>query len=287
MHFSEDKPIINTASVDLAPDETLEDLQRGGLRLIQARTGFRFGEDTVFLAAFAAGLVHTRKRLKVADIGAGSGASSLLLAGRLPQAYIVGIELFPRPAAVFARNILLNQLQDRVVSIQGDARDGGLLPRASQDLVISNPPYRDPRRHLSPRRRMNEPAGDERRAAVEMITLLTQDWLASAAKWLKPGGLLAFVHRPASLPDLFAAMRAERIEPIGLQAIVPSPGRAPTSLLIAGRLHGRPGSFRYAPDLLVRDASGQPTAATREIYGLPEPDAPDELDSGGAGRTKQ
>jgi len=46
----------------LADDETLEDLQRDGLRLIQKINGFRFGEDSVFLAAFASDLVKRKNR---------------------------------------------------------------------------------------------------------------------------------------------------------------------------------------------------------------------------------
>jgi hypothetical protein len=66
-------------------DETLEDLQRDGLRLIQLRDGFRFGEDSVLLAAYAAKLVRSRRHLQVADLGAGCGAVSILLASRPQQ----------------------------------------------------------------------------------------------------------------------------------------------------------------------------------------------------------
>ena len=34
-------------------DETLEELGRGGLRIIQKRHGFRFGTDSILLADFA------------------------------------------------------------------------------------------------------------------------------------------------------------------------------------------------------------------------------------------
>ena len=44
-------------------DETVEDLQLGGLQLLQKKTGFRFGMDSVLLADFAA----VRKEDTVAD----------------------------------------------------------------------------------------------------------------------------------------------------------------------------------------------------------------------------
>ena len=37
----------------LKPGERIDDLQRGGLRIIQQESGFRFGTDAVLLADFA------------------------------------------------------------------------------------------------------------------------------------------------------------------------------------------------------------------------------------------
>ncbi|NCA98134.1 MAG: methyltransferase domain-containing protein [Clostridia bacterium] len=252
----------------IAADETLEDLQRAGLKLIQKTSGFRYGEDSVFLAAFAAGLVKQKKQVQAADLGAGSGAVSVLLAGRLPQVRLTAIEISPRPFSVLERNFALNQMQSQCTAVLGDVRDVTLLPRASLDLVVSNPPYRDPGRHLPPSRLQNDPQlALEWRTSVETTCLTMDDLMKSAACWLKPGGLIALVQRPANLPDILSAMRQYRIEPVALRTIVPLPGRAPTSLLVAGRLHGRPGSFRYLPDLIVNVSPGQPSPETRQIYG--------------------
>ncbi len=255
---------MNTLPIEA--DETLEDLQRGNLRLIQKKDGFRFGEDSVLLAAFAANLIQSKKPIRAADLGAGCGAVSILLAGRLPLASITGVELCPRPCAVFARNIELNQLNNRLAAICGDVRDLQVFERASLDLVVSNPPYRDPGRHLSTAAVDGGSLDFERRAALESTTMPIDALLAAAARWLKPGGYLALVHRPSSLPDVLATMRSYRIEPVLLRAIVPLPGRAPTSMLVAGRLHGKPGSFRWLPDLVVCDQPGHYSAETQAIY---------------------
>ena len=50
-------------------DETLEDLQIGGLKLIQKKKNFRYGMDAVLLADFA----NIRSRDAVADFGTGTG----------------------------------------------------------------------------------------------------------------------------------------------------------------------------------------------------------------------
>ena len=43
-------------SAELKPGERIDDLQRGGLRIIQRENGFRFGTDAVLLAG--AGLLR-------------------------------------------------------------------------------------------------------------------------------------------------------------------------------------------------------------------------------------
>ena len=253
--------------IDLASDETLEDLQRGQFRLIQKTNGFRFGEDSVFLSAFAADLVKRKRKVRAADLGAGCGAVSVLLASRLPQIELTAIEISARPFGLLQRNLDINQLGDRITAIHGDVRSLDLVARSSLDLVVSNPPYRDPKRHLSPSPLGDHPLDEEWRTAVETTTLSQDDLMRTAARWLKPGGLIALVQRPANVPDIFSAMRSNRIEPVTLQAIVPLPGRAPTSILVSGRLHGRPGSFHWNPDLLVNTSPGTPSPMTRQIYG--------------------
>ena len=62
----------------LRADETIEDLQLNGLKLIQKKTAFRFGMDSVILADFA----DIRENDIVADFGTGNGILILLLHGR-------------------------------------------------------------------------------------------------------------------------------------------------------------------------------------------------------------
>ena len=64
--------------IEIFDDETLEDLQIHGLRLIQKKDGFRFGMDSVLLADFAR--VHPRDT--VVDFGCGTGILPLLMSGR-------------------------------------------------------------------------------------------------------------------------------------------------------------------------------------------------------------
>ncbi len=70
-------------------DETLDDLQLGGINIIQKKDAFRFGIDAVLLANFA----KIKKGIRVVDLCTGGGIIPFLLAGKTEATSIVGIEI--------------------------------------------------------------------------------------------------------------------------------------------------------------------------------------------------
>ena len=75
--------------MELLEGERLDDLQRGGLRIIQKRVGFRFGTDAVLLADFAC----PKPGDLVADFGTGTGILPLLMAARQPRSQFDALEI--------------------------------------------------------------------------------------------------------------------------------------------------------------------------------------------------
>ena len=69
--------------------ETIEDLQLGGLRLIQKKDGFRFGTDAVLLADFAKD-VPSEQTL---DLCCGNGIIPILLSHKTKTKKICGLEI--------------------------------------------------------------------------------------------------------------------------------------------------------------------------------------------------
>ena len=63
---------------NLRPGERLDDLQLGGLELIQNPSKFCFGVDAVFLSDFA----KVKPGETVLDMGTGNGIIPVLLAGK-------------------------------------------------------------------------------------------------------------------------------------------------------------------------------------------------------------
>lgn len=62
--------------IDLKPDEKTEDLQYGGLKIIQSASEYRFTTDAVLLANFVRGA----RGKTVVELGAGCGVISILIA---------------------------------------------------------------------------------------------------------------------------------------------------------------------------------------------------------------
>ena len=100
-----------TLSELLRENETIEDLQLNGLRLIQKKNAFRFGMDSVLLAHFA----DIRPDDTVADLGTGNGALIFLLSGRGKGRRYFALDIQKEAAELAARNALINQMEDMIV----------------------------------------------------------------------------------------------------------------------------------------------------------------------------
>ena len=122
--------------VSLQEDETVEDLQLGGLRLIQKRHGFRLGMDSVLLADSA----MIRPGDRVGDFGCGTGALELLLHGRGKGNRYEAFEIQEQVCETAARTMVLNGLESRVTIHADDAGEAGeILGPNVLDAIICNP----------------------------------------------------------------------------------------------------------------------------------------------------
>ena len=113
-------------SAELKPGERIDDLQRGGLRIIQRENGFRFGTDAVLLADFAAAKLGER----VCDMGTGTGVLPLLLSARAEGTTFDAFEVQPDVADMARRSVALNGLEERIRVHCADCREAGRGHRA-------------------------------------------------------------------------------------------------------------------------------------------------------------
>ena len=240
-------------------DETLEDLQLGGLRLLQKKTGFRYGMDSVLLADFARiGPAET-----FADFGCGTGILSLLLLGRGKGRRGEAGECQADYAEMAARSVALNALQDRIRVHCADVRDAeGLLGRCSVDAVICNPPYGLPGRVL------HNPS-----EAKNMARHLDEDgllpWFRAAQRVLKGKGRLSLVFPAPRMLEVMDLLQEARLTPKRFRLVYPRADRPANLALIEAVKDARP-MLHPEPPLIVYGADGAMTPELKRIYHLEE-----------------
>lgn len=236
-------------------DETVDDLGRGGLYLLQKKTGFRFGTDAVLLSHFVA----LKNRESVMDLCTGSGIIPILLAGKSDSKAIAGVELQAKYAEMAGRSVLVNDLTSRVTIHQGDVKDLAFLAGLGHfDVVTCNPPYKEVGTGmLNPM--------DERMIARHEITIDLKAVIEGASLILGNRGRLCLVHRPERLIEIFNLMRAYQMEPKRIRLVAPSTGKVPNMILVEGIKFARP-YLKWEPQLEIYAPDGSYTNEIKEIY---------------------
>ena len=237
-------------------DETLDDLQLNGIKVIQKRDAFRFGVDAVLLANFA----KIAKGASVVDLCTGTGIVPFILAGKTGAAKIMGIEIQEIMVEMAERSVKFNKLEEKISFTCGDLKDMNLLKGFKKvDVVTVNPPYKLKNSGL-----VN--IDDKNAIARHEICCTLEDVIIASMKLLKDNGRMYMVHRPERLADIFCIMRKHRLEPKTIKMVYPSLGKAPNIVLIEGSKYG--GQFlKWEPSLYVHEENGDYTDEINKIYG--------------------
>jgi len=243
---------------DRAIAETSQDAVLGGrLRLRQPLKGHRVGHDAILLAAATGG----RAGEHAVDLGAGVGGAGLALAARIAGLKVTLVEIDAALGALAADNVRLNGLDERVNVLTCDAEDSqalaavGLSP-GSADRVLMNPPFHD-----ASRQNVSPDAG--RRLAHAAAPGLLPRWVETAARLLKPQGVLTLIWRADGLAGVVDALKLK----FGAAAVLPVHPRAhaPAIRVLVRAIKGGSGVRVDYPALILNDAQGQPTAAAEAV----------------------
>lgn len=245
--------------VKLNIDESIDDLQLNGLKLIQKNSGFRFGVDAVLLSDFA----NVKNKHRAIDLCTGTGIVPFLIHGKYNPQEAIGLEIQEDMVDMALRSSELNETVDRVKFIQGDLTDKKLINSLGRfDVVTVNPPYK-----LNNAGIINQE--DKLAIARHEILCTLEDVIIASRNLLKDNGRMFIVHRPERLADIFCLMRKYNIEPKRVKMIHPNTKKAANIVLVEGQRDG--GAFlKWEAPLYVYDENGKYTKEIDRIYGRVE-----------------
>ena len=242
--------------INLNIDESIDDLQLNGLKLIQKNDGFRFGVDAVLLSDFA----DIKKKHRVVDLCTGTGIVPFLVYGKYRPQEVYGVEIQEDMVEMAQRSSKLNETTDTIKFINADLNDKKKLSELGRfDVVTVNPPYK-----LNNAGIVNP--HDKLAIARHEIMCTLEDVIVSARNLLKDNGRMYIVHRPERLADIFCLMRKYKIEPKRVKMIHPNTKKAANIVLVEGQRDG--GAFlKWEEPLYVYDDNGNYSKQIDKIYG--------------------
>jgi len=242
--------------MDMSPDPTFDTLRKHDLTLRQPVQGYRFSLDALLLSNFA----RIPDQAVVADLGAGCGVIPLLLARAHQDASFVAVENNHDMAGLAGENVRANALGDRVEIIEEDILN--LRRRfavSSFDLVLSNPPFRNPYSGKTSPHAGRDTARHETTAGLA-------DFLTVAKYLVKPSGRICFIYPPSRLAEFIRCASELKMVLLRLR-MVHGTDRSVAKMFMAELAKGRRGDVTVEAPLVVYDGSGEYTAEAFGILG--------------------
>lgn len=239
--------MTNNGRTDLLkPGERLDDLQIGGLELIQNPSGFCFGVDAVFLSDF----VKVKPGETVLDLGTGNGIIPILLSAKTGGKKFTGLEIQENTANMARRSVAYNHLEDRIEIVTGDIKEAAeIFKPAFFDVITTNPPY------MLSQHGLRNPDDAKAIARHEVLCTL-DDILRESMRLLQDKGRFYMIHRPFRLTEIMIKMNHYKIEPKRIQFIHPYIDKEPVLVLIEG-VRGARSRVTVEPPIIIYDKSEQ------------------------------
>ena len=234
---------------------TTDTFFNGKIRITQGRTGYRFSIDAVLLAHFA----DPQCGDKVLDLGTGCGIIPLIMAHRVPDLAICGVEVQTELAELAVSNVRQNQLEHRITVSCTDLKL--LEPSMTAgpvDLVVCNPPFR---KQGSGRINPNT----QRAVARHEIKANLADIIQTSRRMLRTGGRLVLIFTAGRLTDVLCRMRTDGIEPKLLRTIHSRRDAEAALILIEGLKGGRP-DLNILPPLIIYNQTNDYTDEVEAMF---------------------
>lgn len=236
---------------NLKENETLEDLQLDGLKIIQSQSLYRFTSDAVLLANF----VKAKPADKLLDLGTGSGIIAILTAYKNKLKNVVGVELQKDLAEMASRSVEFNNMQNNVKILNMDMKD--LLKTEIReendlknfDIVVCNPPYK---KQGSSKLNVNE----SQKIARHEVAVNLETIVKVAKSILKFGGKFYIVCESERTAELIFQLKTQKLEPKRM-FFTQSSEKSNAILVLVEAVYGGKESVKVLPNIITNDKNGK------------------------------
>jgi tRNA1Val (adenine37-N6)-methyltransferase len=266
-----------SGAIDLG--ELTDDLIAGSFRLWQRKAGHRFSLDDVATAWEAASA--RPDAMRALDLGCGIGSVLHMVAHKLPNAQIVGIEAQPISFEMVSRNVARNAgMPERTRLIHGDIREPRVIAEATKDglfdLVSGTPPY-------MPLGTSTVSPDPQRAGARVELRGGVEEYLRAASRAVAPNGRIVVCADARTPERVERGAREANLVILRRRDVIPRAVKgALLTVWTCARVDDVPNlPYENAESLVVRDANGARTEqahALRAFFDIPpnldEPPSP-------------
>lgn len=239
----------------LKENESLDDLQVNGYKIIQNSNHFKFSIDAVLLSHFTS----FKKSDIVLDMCSGTGIVALLVCAHNDVTRIDCVEIQQDLFDMCRRSVEYNKVQDKIIPYNMDLREAPKkLGYEQYDTILCNPPY-------LPLSAGKSSMSEARKIARFEVFGDLDDIILSSSKLLKNSGKLVLSHRAERLSDIISAMKKNKIEPKRCQFVHSQIDKDANILLIEGVKNAR-ANMNILKPLIVYDKDNNYTDEIYKIY---------------------
>ncbi len=217
-----------------------------GYKIYQDTDMFCFSLDSILLANF---VTINQNINSIMDIGCGNAPIPLVLTTKT-NANITGVEIQKDVYNLAIDSVKYNKLENQIKIINSDINNLYKdYESDSFDVITCNPPY------FKVNDKTKQNISEYKKIARHEITLKLEDLCKISKKLLKNNGILAIVHRPDRMVEIFECMKMNNIEPKKIQFIYPKKSENCNLILVEGTKNGKAG-IKILEPLIVHDEGG-------------------------------
>ncbi|MBQ8784435.1 MAG: methyltransferase [Alphaproteobacteria bacterium] len=232
------------------PEYTNDYLLDKQIKIFQPINGYRASSDAVMLSG---AVKNIKNGEKVLDMGSGTGAISLCLAQRFPNAVISGIELQSELAELSNLSAKSNNFTN-LSFINSDLRTPNSQWYNKFHHVITNPPYSD---HDMPS------PNESKSQAHNFQNFNLTEWLQLGLKCLRPNGWIYTINRAEAIDEILYAFH-KKVGDITIIPFYSKVGQNAKRVIVCARKNSK-GPTKILSGITIHDSNGNYTPKAEAI----------------------